>query len=210
MTDSLYFDTDCISSFLWVHEERVLTRLYTGKIIIPQQVYNELSYPGIIHLKTRLDLLIDGGDAAIQPIFIDTPEFTLYRKLTSSPDEGHSIIGKGEAAALTLASVLNGTVASNNLRDVASYISKLGLRHITTGDILSNALEASLITESEGNSLWSAMLAKKRKIGPASFTEFLLNSKKNNRSEMSSETEEPGCWGRAQAEAGGDGAAGVK
>ena len=189
MTDSLYFDTDCISSFLWVHEERVLTRLYSGKIVIPQQVYNELSFPGISHLKTRLDILIDGGDAAIQPIMIDAPEFILYRKLTSSPDAGHSIIGKGEAAALTLASVSSGTVASNNLRDVASYISELGLRHITTGDILIDALEASLITESDGNSIWSAMLAKKRKIGPASFTDFLHNKKKNNRSEMPSETE---------------------
>ena len=63
MTDSLYFDTDCISSFLWVREERILTRLYSGKIVIPQQVYNELSFSGVIHLKTRLDVLIDGGDA---------------------------------------------------------------------------------------------------------------------------------------------------
>ncbi len=177
LTDSLYFDTDCISSFLWARAERILTRLYSGKIIIPQQVYNELSFPGITHLKTRLDVLIDCGDAAIQPILIDTPEFNIYRKLTSSPDEGHSIIGKGEAAALTLASVANGTVASNNLRDVASYISEFSLRHMTTGDILINALEASLITENEGNSIWSAMLAKKRKIGPASFTDYARNKK---------------------------------
>ena len=177
MIDYLYFDTDCISSFLWVNEEKILTQLYSGMIFIPQQVYNELSFPGISHLKMRLDVLIDGGDAVIQPIFVDTPEYVLYRKFTNSPDESHCIIGKGEAAALALAAISNGSVASNNLRDVVSYISELGLRHMTTGDILIKALEASLITEIEGNNIWSAMAAKKRKIGPASFSEYIYLKK---------------------------------
>lgn len=173
MTDSLYFDTDCISSFLWVKEERLLTSLYSGKIKIPQQVYNELSYPGTPQLKTRTDVLINNGDAAIVPILTDTPEYSLYSKLITSPDEGHIIIGKGEAAAIALASTSGGIVASNNLKDVAAYVSELVLRHITTGDILIKALETSLITENYGNTVWSAMLAKKRKIGSASFTEYL-------------------------------------
>jgi predicted nucleic acid-binding protein len=173
LTDSLYFDTDCISSFLWVKEERLITSLYSGKIKIPQQVYNELSYPGTPQLKTRVDILISNGDAAIVSILMDTPEFSFYSKLTTSPDEGHIIIGKGEAAAVALASTSGGTVASNNLKDVAAYVSELNLRHITTGDILIKALEASLITEDDGNITWSAMLAKKRKIGAASFSEYL-------------------------------------
>jgi predicted nucleic acid-binding protein len=162
-----------LSSFLWVNEEKILALLYSGKIVIPQQVYNELSFPGISHLKTRLNVLIDGGDATIQPILTDTPEFSLYLKFTSSPDKGHSIIGKGEAAALALASASRATIASNNLKDVAAYVSELGLRHVTTGDILIKAFEASLITENEGNSIWSAMLARKRKIGAASFTDYI-------------------------------------
>ena len=173
MTNPLYFDTDCLSSFLWAKEEMILSRLYSRRIIIPQQVYNELLYPGVSHLKTRLDVLINSKDAAIQPILIDTPEFTLYRRLTHSPEDGHSIIGKGEAAAIVLASASCGTVASNNLKDVTLYISDLGLRHMTTGDILREALKASLITESRGNDIWNAMLAKKRKIGSASFTDYL-------------------------------------
>jgi predicted nucleic acid-binding protein len=173
LTDSLYFDTDCLSAFLWVKAEHILESLHSGKIIIPQQVYSELSYPGTPQLKTRIDALIDNGAATTQPILTDTPVFSLYSKLTSSPDEGHSIIGKGEAAAIALASASNGTVASNNLRDVAVYVSEFGLRHITTGDILIKALEASLITEDDGNTIWSAMLAKRRKIGAVSFTDYL-------------------------------------
>jgi len=173
LTDSLYFDTDFISSFLWVKAEHLLISLFSGKIKIPQQVYNELSYPGTPQLKMRVDALISNGDAAIEPILTDTPEFSLYSKLTTSPDKGHSIIGKGEAAAIVLASTSGGTVASNNLKDVAVYVSELSLRHITTGDILIKALENALITEAEGNTIWSAMLAKRRKIGAASFSEYI-------------------------------------
>jgi predicted nucleic acid-binding protein len=176
LTESLYFDTDCLSAFLWVKAEHLLTRLYSGKIKIPQPVYNELSAPEIEHLKKRLDVLVGNGDAEIQPIMTDTPEYSFYIKLTSAPDEGHIIIGKGEAAAIALAVVSGGTsgiVASNNLKDVAVYVSELGLQLITTGDIMTAAFEQGLITESEGNNLWSAMLAKRRKIGAASFSDYL-------------------------------------
>ena len=153
-----------------------MTSLYSGKIKIPQQVYNELSYPGTPQLKTRVDVLINNGDAEIESILTDTPEFRLYSKLTTSPDEGHCIIGKGEAAAIALASTSGGTVASNNLKDIAAYVTELNLRHITTGDILIKALEAALITEDEGNAIWNAMLAKRRKIGAASFSEYMASN----------------------------------
>ena len=178
MTDSLFFDTDCLSAFLWVNAEHILTSLFSGRTRIPQQVYNELSHPGTPQLKMRADALINNGDAAISPIMMDTPEFNLYSKLTTAPDEGHSIIGKGEAATLALASTSGGVVASNNLKDVAAYVSELGLRHITTGDILKEALDAALITEIDGNNIWSAMLAKRRRIGAASFSDYLHTQKK--------------------------------
>jgi predicted nucleic acid-binding protein len=175
LTDLLYFDTDCLSAFLWVREESIPARLYPGKIRLPQQVYNELSIPAIAHLKKRVDALISNGDAVVQPIFADTAEYSVYSKLTSSPDEGHSIIGKGEAAVIALASASGGIVASNNLKDVAAYVSEMKLRHITTGDILARAFEKSFITEADGNRIWNDMLAKRRKLGAVSFTEYLLS-----------------------------------
>ena len=47
LIDSLFFDTDCISAFLWVNEEFLLSQLYPTKIVIPQEVYKELSNPSI-------------------------------------------------------------------------------------------------------------------------------------------------------------------
>jgi hypothetical protein len=38
MTDKLFFDTDCISSFLWVKEENLLLKLYPGIVVLPKQV----------------------------------------------------------------------------------------------------------------------------------------------------------------------------
>jgi predicted nucleic acid-binding protein len=93
LSDSVLFDTDCLSAFLWVSAEHILSSLYSGSIIVPQQVYDELSNPYTPQLKTRFDTLIVNGDAVVQSILSDAAEFKHYLKLTSAPDEGHIIIG---------------------------------------------------------------------------------------------------------------------
>jgi predicted nucleic acid-binding protein len=175
LTDSLYFDNDCISAFLWVKSEHYLVTLYPGKIIVPRQVYNEISL--VPPLKARLDAQVTAGNIVICSIASGSPEEALYNKFAYKPDAGHVIIGKGEAAAIALASAKNGIVASNNLKDVAVYVTELGLQHITTGDILVEAYNRSIITEADANILWQNMLAKKRKLGAASFPDYLSAQK---------------------------------
>ncbi len=103
----------------------------------------------------------------------------MYRKLTLTPDPGHSYIGKGEAAAISLAKEKGGILASNNLRDINIYVQEYKLSHMTTGDIMKKALDIGLITESQGNTIWSNMLSKRRKLGYSSFSDFLkANSQK--------------------------------
>jgi len=174
LIDVVFFDNDCISSFLWVKAEHILISLFSGNMIIPQQAYDELSNPYTPHLKTRADIMINNGDASVQSLLTGSPEFSLYLKLTSKPDKGQRIIGRGEASVIALALKFGGIIASNNLSDVKSYAQEYNLEHITTGDIMIKAHDISLITEAEGNNLWSAMQAKKRKIGSASFTEYLM------------------------------------
>ena len=177
MTEPLFFDTDCLSAFLWINNQSLLAQLYPGRVIIPAQVYAELSIPSVPHLKQRIDVMISSGDARIETIQADTEEYRLYRKLVSKPDPGHVIIGNGEAAAIALAKEQGGILASNNLRDVAAYVSEFGLQHMTTGDILKEALERGLITESIGNQLWQNMLQKRRRLGYQSFSEYLIATK---------------------------------
>lgn len=71
MTKDYFFDTDCLSSFLWVNNVNILKELYGGKIIFPSQVYDELSNPAISRLKQRVDDLIEDNGEKVQEIEVE-------------------------------------------------------------------------------------------------------------------------------------------
>ncbi|CVY61700.1 Uncharacterised protein [Streptococcus pneumoniae] len=81
MTSRVFIDADCISVFLWVGTEHLLEKLYSGKIVIPQEVYDEINIPTIPHLKSRIDQLVAKGSAEIVSIDIGTEEYALYREM---------------------------------------------------------------------------------------------------------------------------------
>ena len=174
LTESFFFDTDCLSAFLWVGNESILPQLYPGKIVIPKPVYTELDRPSISHLKARVDALVAANLVTIQEIAVGSDEYETYYQLTEEPTRGHKIIGSGEAASLALAKYYGGIVASNNLRDILTYITEFALKYTTTADILVDAYERGFITESQGNTIWSNMLSKRRRIGGASFSDYLV------------------------------------
>lgn len=106
LTDNNYFDTDCLSAFLWVREESLLAKLYPGKIILPMQVYNEIKK--VPYLLTRIDTMKNNGDLVVESIMIGTPEYHDYSDMAILPRPNEKIIGKGEAAAIALAKKNNG------------------------------------------------------------------------------------------------------
>lgn len=180
MTEEYFFDTDCISAFLWVRDESILAKLYSGRIILPAQVYNELQK--VPHLWERIETLKKNGDLLVESMEVDSSEYYDYVKMTTKPDSGMKIIGSGEAAAIAMVKERGGVLASNNLRDVSGYVSKYGLRHITTGDILLEALEQEIITEAEGNCIWANMIRKRRRLPTSTFTEYKkMENKRNGR-----------------------------
>lgn len=140
MTDDLFFDTDCLSAFLWINDTNILQTLYGGRIILPGPVYQELSNPSIPQIKRRADGLINNNVASVQQINVGTEEYKLYSSLVKG-EKGKKQIGRGEAAGIALAKQYNGVLASNNYRDIAPYIDEYGLKHIDTGHILIEALE---------------------------------------------------------------------
>ena len=172
LTDIIFFDTDCISAFLWVNDESILEKLYAGRIVIPEKVYEEMSNPRVSWMKNRIDILINSGVARVEDINIDSEEYVLYTKLTSF-DGKRKVIGRGEAACIALAKKYNAIIASNNLKDISFYIKEFSLKHLTTGDILIEAYEKEIITEDEGNTIWANMIAKRRKLGANSFSEYM-------------------------------------
>lgn len=134
MIDEFFFDTDCLSAFLWVHGESILARLYTGHIILPAQVYDELKK--VPHLSTRAEVLKNNGDLVVESMDVGSIEYQDYVRMTMTPEPGMRMIGRGEAAGIAMVKERGGILASNNLRDISPYVTKYGLKHITTGDIL--------------------------------------------------------------------------
>lgn len=171
----MFFDTDCISSFLWVKRGDIVVNLFTGKIILPKPVYDELKNPHIPHIGRKVDELYNDKLLEVLDIEVGTEAYNIYYELAVNPPEGTLPIGKGEAAAIALAKVSGGVIASNNLRDIMHYVKKYNLKYVTTGDILVRALHNGEITEEEGNCIWSKMLSKRRKLPTATFTEFIKN-----------------------------------
>ena len=55
------------------------------------------------------------------------------------------------------------------IRDIAAYVTEYGLSHLTTGDIMKMAFDAGYIDESQGNTIWANMIARKRKFGYRKF-----------------------------------------
>ena len=75
MIDDLFFDTDCLSAFLWINNTNILHELYGGRIVLPEPVYQELSNPSIPHIKQRADSMIASKDISVKTIETDTEEY---------------------------------------------------------------------------------------------------------------------------------------
>jgi predicted nucleic acid-binding protein len=177
LTKPIFFDTDCLSAFLWTNKQEILIKLYPGRLKIPEQVYEELSSPTVLHLKKRIDVLINGKKFENVRIPDDEGEASdlYFEMLQYHP--GHKSVGKGEAACVALAKTVDGVVASNNLSDVLYYIRKYNLQHLTTGAILVEALDKRLITINEGEEVWGRMLYYGRAIGANTFSDYLRDAR---------------------------------
>ena len=88
----LYFDTDCLSAFLWIENESILTQLYPGRVMIPKQVYDELG--SVPHLQGRIDTLLGRNEVELLEIEAGTPAAELYAEMTGNPRPGHAVIGR--------------------------------------------------------------------------------------------------------------------
>lgn len=173
LTDQLFFDTDCISSFLWTDKGCLLTQLYPKRIVIPKIVLDELSRVHKPKFTQRLTSLLNSGEARTMDIDYGTEAFSLFRQMTTLPAPGKPAIGNGEASALALAKEHSGIIASNNFRDIKFYIRDLELQYLSTGDILFEAFNDGLLSPKEAELIWKTMLEEDCWIGAQSFEEYM-------------------------------------
>ncbi|MDR2944856.1 MAG: hypothetical protein LBU81_07255 [Methanosarcinales archaeon] len=167
MTD-IYFDTDCLSSFLWIRKQKLLVSHFRN-IKISDEVYSELCNPTVPHLKKRTDQLLKSNNLKRETLMVGTPEWQLYLEMTRGKDMK---IGKGEAATIALAKCSNGITASNNLKDICYYIKKYQLINKTTACILRDMYIQGIINEITGNIIWNDLMMKRPKSIPRNILTF--------------------------------------
>ena len=172
LTEQVFFDTDCLSSFFWADQECLLCKLFADRMVMPKEVFDELLNPLVPYLNEKVRKLVDTKAIIVKELYADTEEFSIFFELTLNP-KIKKRIGKGEAAAISLAKVYKGILASNNLKDISKYIEEYALKHLTTGDILLDAMEKTLIEEAEGNVIWEKMRSKKRRMPFETFSEYV-------------------------------------
>ena len=172
--DRIYFDTDCISSFLWTDTTYILANLYGNKIVVPTLVLEELKK--VEHLYKKLDKMINVGVVKTQSFSFNSEEFEIYTLLKVG-DKVHPKIGNGEASVISLAKCNEATMASNNLKDISYYIKYYQLNNLTTADILNEALQKGIIDDEEVEEIWQKMRKRRQKMPENTFIEW-MNSKK--------------------------------
>ena len=109
-------------------------------------------------VKTNFKKLKDGFVETRQIQFL-SQEYTTYNLIKKGfCSQTGKCCGDGESAAMALAYLNNGIVASNNLSDVEEYIESLDIELITSSMILSKAVEKDIVSEDIANGLWKGML----------------------------------------------------
>jgi len=174
MTKIIFFDTDCISSFLWTKTEKLLVHCFGNHMIIPRQVYDEISK--VSHLKSQIDNMVNDGILLVEDITVGSEENKIYIDLTDvTKSSVLPLIGKGEAAAIVLSKKYKGVLASNNLKDVKYYVDLYNIDHITTADIIHQVVSDGVLTITEADTIWGQMIIKKRKLPFNSYSSYLKN-----------------------------------
>ena len=172
MDKPVFYDTDCLECFLFVDAGYILEKLFS-KIVIPEQVYNELmdyNTPPIV--KTNFKKLKDGF-VETREIQFASQEYTAYKSIERGFwSKTGKRCGEGESAAMALAHLNNGIVASNNLSDVEEYIGSLDIELITSSMILSKAVEKDIISQDDANGLWDGMVNECIELPRDSFMEY--------------------------------------
>lgn len=178
--DKVYFDADCLSSFLRTDNEHLLVLLFGKQIVIPSVVVAELKgfqrrnrfplYDKIIEMKNK-------GLVSFEDVKIGTNAYKIYDKL-SHDNEIQNAMGKGESSVIALAVSDSKNTASNNLKDISHWIKFYQLNNITTSDILIDVYEKHLLSKDEICDMW-LKIKKVQKLPFETFDDCLVKNRKN-------------------------------
>lgn len=170
-------DSDFLSSFAWVNRLDILESLYSRRMIVLEEVLEELRR--VPHLASRVELSIRNGHIRSEAMLADSPEALQLAKFLES-----GRYGTGEASCMAYLTQRDGILGSNNLSDVKAFCIQNKKRLLTTADVLHQAYKTGHINLDEADKTWADMLSKERKLPASSFTEYLSAIEKGGDSQV--------------------------
>ena len=167
----IVLDADFVSSFAWVDRMDILENLYSKRMVILEEVMEELNR--VPHLAARVRLCVEKGHITIETMLAGSPEALQLARFHES-----GRYGAGEASCMAYLVYRGGILASNNLADVKAFCAVHKMPLLTTPDVLLQSYEDGRLGVKEADAIWSGMLARRRKLPTSSFTEYLATLKR--------------------------------
>jgi predicted nucleic acid-binding protein len=162
----IILDSDFLSSFAWVNRMDILESLYSKRMIVLEEVLEELRR--VPHLASRVELSIGNGHIRSEAMLANSPEALQLAKFI---EPGR--YGTGEASCMAYLTQHDGILGSNNLSDIKDFCVQNKKHLLTTADVLHQAYKIGQLNLDEANEIWASMLSKRRKLPASSFTEYL-------------------------------------
>ncbi len=166
----LVLDTDFVSSFAWVGRMDILATLYSGRMLLLEEVMEELNR--VPYLAGQVRVSVEAGHILREEMLVGSPEALQFIRFHEA-----GRYGVGEAACMAYILYRGGILASNSLSDVEAFCVRNGISLLTTPDVLRQLYEQGRLSIGELNHLWVTMLARQRKLPAASFSEYLGRDK---------------------------------
>lgn len=172
----IFYDTDCLSSFLGISDWSILKHLF-DEIIIPKEVCNEfMSLPSSSHITQNLQILIDSNFVKVEDISPFSNTYDIYRDLKKEFEQNHSkLLGDGEAEAMALAVSNDGILASNNFSDIKYYVDKYEMPLLTSAYMICISVDDGFISMEKASDIWNQMLENKITLPKTTFEEYYHN-----------------------------------
>lgn len=162
---------NCVLGNLYSAEALYLLQLlYTDNIIIPTHVLEEATLKS--ELYSELSNMVEEEIFQTYQI-VKLNEIRRFAKLERRFKDNGEEEAKGEAAVLTIAEILSGTVCSDNLSDVMPYIKRHDMSLKTTLSILYDAYYEEVINYKEGDRMIKRIIKQGNRIPVTDFQQVI-------------------------------------
>lgn len=139
-TKKILLDCDVIIHFIKGGQQLLLPQIFPNSFVILDKVLSELD-----KRKTNFQAL----ENFIHWCRIDIMKMPSTPEIIKEYAALKKVVGEGEAACMAVAKYTKDYIASSNLRDIKKFCEEHEIVYLTTMDILLEAFENGLLTESE-------------------------------------------------------------